>query len=128
MRRVLLALSSTALLLFAAQPSRAQILQQPNALGGGRLSIDTATGARCDSSGADRPSISIAAGQQFDEPALAAIITVPFGGPSLGDCSKLLKHEEARSRLELAAQLFEAGVLSVEEFKAIADDIASLIR
>lgn len=46
----------------------------------------------------------------------------------MGDCSKLLKHEEARSRLELASQLFEAGALSLEEFKAIAEDVASLIR
>ena len=39
--------------------------------------------------------------------------------------AETLKHEEARSRLDLAAQLFEAGALTAEEFKAIADDVAS---
>lgn len=59
---------------------------------------------------------------------MTGIISVPFGGRDQGDCSALLKHEEARSRLELASQLFEAGALTPEQFKAIADDVASLIQ
>lgn len=46
----------------------------------------------------------------------------------MGDCDDLLAHEEGRSRLELAAQLFEVGALSAEEFKAIADDVAKIIK
>lgn len=56
------------------------------------------------------------------------MISIPFGGSDQGNCSALLKHEEARSRLDLAAQLFEAGALTPDEFKVIAEDVAALIR
>lgn len=55
-------------------------------------------------------------------------ISIPFGGQDLGNCNTLLAHEEARSRLELAAQLFEAGALSAEDFADIAKDVADLIQ
>ena len=55
-------------------------------------------------------------------------VSIPFGGSSLGNCNALLEHEVARSRLDLAAQLFEAGAIDAEEFKQIADEVAELIR
>ena len=87
------------------------------------LSIDSATGARCTSRGADRATVAVAASGHETDSRVTAMIMIPFGGSDPGDCGELLKHEEARSKLDLAAQLFEAGALTPEEFKQIADKI-----
>ena len=55
-------------------------------------------------------------------------ISIPFGGPQLGDCTKLLQMEEGRNRLQLAVELFEAGGLSAEELKAIAAEVANTVK
>lgn len=127
MRHLLLSLGTCALLFAGAQPSRANHVPNPERFSSGRLSVDSSTGGRCDSTGADRPSISVTGGAG-DDPFVGTFITIPFGGPSIGDCTELLRHEEGRSRLELAAQLFEAGAISAQEFKDIAVDVANLIR
>ena len=120
MRRFLLTIITLPLLFGGA--GHAQYIS-PQRFEGGDLSIDSATGARCSSSAADRASASIVASGHETDSRVAAVISIPFGGNDPGDCSTLLKHEEARSRLDLAAQLFEAGALTPEEFKQIAEEI-----
>jgi hypothetical protein len=133
MRRLLIPILQGALLLCSAQSAGAEI--RHNRFESGRISIDTATGARCSSTGADRASFTVAGTHHDDtsfnagrEARVVAGISIPFGGPSLGNCNTLLEHEEARSRLELAAQLFEAGAIDAEEFKEIAEEVADLVR
>ena len=142
MRRLFFALVQSALLFCAAQPVRAEI--QPRRFESGRISIDTSTGARCSSTGADRASFTVAgsgssrsAGSYSSrsdsytsgsDSRIVAGFSIPFGGSSLGNCNALLEHEVARSRLDLAAQLFEAGALSAEAFAEIAQEIADLIK
>ena len=134
MRRLFFALVQGALLFCAAQPVRAEI--QPRQFESGRISVDTSTGARCSSTGADRASFTVAgsngSGTNYNTGSnnsrVVAGISIPFGGPQAGNCNTLLQHEEARSRLDLAAQLFEAGALSAEAFAEIAQEIADLIK
>lgn len=125
MCRLQLAISSLALLLCTSQSASAQFIQ-PQRFEAGRISIDTATGSRCSSTGRDRASASLV-GTGGEEAQVAAVISVPFGGKDQGDCSTLVKHEEARSRLDLAAQLFEAGAITPKQFEAIAADVAKLV-
>ena len=122
-------LISSAAVLFGHSWTRSKLTIAPTNFEGGSVSVDTSTGARCSSSERDRASLNAGAyTAESGDTASAVMIAIPFGGRDQGDCSQLLKHEEGRSRLELAAQLFEAGALTAEEFKAIADDVASLIR
>ena len=127
MRRLSIAISSLAVLFCTTQSARADYIQTQR-FEGDRISIDSQTGAQCSSRAADRANASLIGSARDNDSRVAALITIPFGGTKQGDCSELLKHEEARSRLELAAQLFEAGALEPQEFKAIAEDIASQIR
>ena len=127
MRRLSIAISSIAVLLCSTQSVRAESFQGQR-FEGGQLSIDSSTGTRCSSTERDRANASLVSSANENDSRVAALITVPFGGSNQGDCSTLLKHEEGRSRLELAAQLFEVGALTPEEFKEIADEVGSLIR
>lgn len=106
---------------------------------GGRLSVQTQTGSNCSSSAPDRAGISAATGvkdRAFDggygngsQDLVSGIaITIPFGGPKFGDCSSLLKLEEARNKIDLAVTLFEAGALSAEEFKAVMEEAKSALK
>ena len=129
MRLLFLTLCAGSILFGTTQPAKAQFISQSQRFESGRVSIDTATGARCSATGADRASASIVGGtNDYGDSSVAAIISVPIGGPQMGDCDDLLAHEEGRSRLELASQLFEVGALSAEEFKQIADDVAEIIK
>ena len=106
----------------------------------GSLGVQTQTGTNCTSRGADRGAIGVFAtggtgggGSSYDSfgsystsSARAGIgISIPFGGPKIGNCSKLLEMEEGRNRLQLAMELFEAGGISAEELAEIAADVAN---
>lgn len=126
MRRLQLAISSIALLLCTSQSAGAQLIQ-PQRFEAGRISIDTSTGSRCSSTGRDSASASLVGSGGQEDSRVAAVISIPFGGRDQGNCSTLVKHEEARSRLDLAAQLFEAGAITPKQFEAIAADVAKLV-
>ena len=126
MRRLSITLGSLAILLGSAQPSQAQFIS-PQKHEGAHLSIDSSTGSRCSSRGADRANVALIGSATNDDNRVTGLITIPFGGRDQGNCSTLVKHEEARSRLELAAQLFEAGAITPKQFEAIAADVAKLV-
>ena len=56
------------------------------------------------------------------------MVSIPFGGPKLKDCSNLLAMEEARNRLQLAMTLYEAGGLSATELQEVVKDTAQLVK
>ena len=55
-------------------------------------------------------------------------ISIPFGGPSLGNCSTLLSFEEAQNKLALAMTLYEAGGLSTTELQEIVSSVKSVLK
>ena len=135
-----LAASLFALPLLCGGPSLANgIISNPGRYDGGSLGVQTQTGSNCSSSAPDRPSFSLVGGKRSKDYdnygdrfsrgndttdfVGGAVITIPFGGPQLGDCSALLEMEEQRSRLDLAITLFEAGAMSAEELRAVAAEI-----
>ena len=140
-------LFATVALVGMATPAMANgIIRNPGRYDGARLGVQTQRGTNCTSSAPDRASFSVVAGYRDrdynygysdgygfrgspdnGEFVGGAVISVPFGGPDFGDCSKLLELEEARSRLDMATTLFEAGALSTEELKAVADDAKRVI-
>ena len=119
------------------------IISHPGRYNGGSLGVQTQTGTNCSSTGADRGAIGVFAtggtgGNNYGgfgsystggSDARAGIgISIPFGGPKIGNCSKLLQMEEGRNRLQLAMELFEAGGLSAEELAEIAADVANSVK
>ena len=136
--------SLLALPLLCGGPSLANgIIGNPGRYDGGSLGVQTQTGTNCSSSAADRPSISAVAGTRSKEYygsrgysyttdnndlAAGVIVTVPFGGKDLGDCTKLLTIEEQRARLDIAMTLFEAGAMTAEEIKLLAEEVKGVVE
>ena len=105
----------------------------------GRLELRTPDGLDCSATGPDRPSINIGAGvtdpqvlqgtQNADyffrtqigppEPVGGIAIVIPFGGASSGNCAQLVEYEEASMRTRKALELYELGLITEDEFKAI---------
>lgn len=58
--------------------------------------------------------------------ALVGVI-IPFH-PSIGNCKKLLSYEEAMARLLIAEGLLERGLITPDEYKAVADEVHQTIK
>ncbi len=54
-------------------------------------------------------------------------VVVPLH-PKHGNCSKVLSYEEAMGRLMVAEGLLERGLISPEDYKAIADEVHATIK
>lgn len=129
-------------LFLAAPATAAPLIGGHGNYDGGRLSIQTQTGTSCSSSAPDRASIGIAAGfedNNFDTPfggtpadngslAGGVFIAIPFGGQDPGNCRQILTMEEQRTRLDMAVTLYEAGALTEEELKAVAEDVKRFVQ
>ena len=117
------------------------IIGNPGRYDGGSLGVQTQTGTNCSSSAPDRASISTVVGNRTrdydgyrgsygssdsNDLVGGVIVTIPFGGRQLGDCSALLEMEEQRARLDLAMTLFEAGAMTAEEIKLLAEEVKGI--
>lgn len=95
----------------------------------GRLSVQTVQGSSCSSTGADRSSLNFGTGyDEVNGTSVGMGISIPFGGPSLGNCSTLLSFEEAQNKLALAMTLYEAGGLSTTELQEIVSSVKSVLK
>ena len=123
------------------------IISNPGRYDGARLGVQTQRGTNCNSSAPDRASFSLVAGyrdRDYDygyrsdygsykgspdngEFVGGAIVSIPFGGPDFGDCSKILELEEARAQLDMATTLFEAGAMTADELRVVADKVKVVI-
>ena len=123
------AISCAILLGVLQQPAKSQAVLEflsPNRLPeGGRVEIRTPDGVDCTSKQSDRPSVNIGGGFRPDpliglepEPMAGVSITIPFGGEQR-NCDRLIKMEEASVRIRKAQELYELGVISEDEFKAV---------
>ena len=61
-----------------------------------------------------------------NDPTAMIGVMIPFH-PNKGDCSTIVSYEEAMSRLMIAERLMERGLMSPEEYKAIADEVKAAI-
>lgn len=130
------------LLAFAATagPSFAvPIISNPGRYDGGRVSIQTQSGTSCSATAPDRASIGVAAGYENndynggyggDNSGLVGgiYISMPFGGQPAGNCDTILEMEQQRARLDMAVTLFEAGAMTADELKEIAESVKGAVR
>lgn len=91
------------------------------------ISVDGALGVRCTAKSGMSPSVYGSAGTIRGEEAVSFGFIMPFH-PDKGDCSKILTYEEGLARLSIAERLLERGVISLEEYKEIADEVYSIIK
>ncbi len=54
-------------------------------------------------------------------------VTIPLGSSALGNCDRLRQLQEAKSTLGLANQMFEAGLISDRELKALGEELKPLL-
>ena len=120
---------------------------------GGRLELRTPDGLDCSATAPDRPKLTIGAavtepriinGSSFiseytedeffnptalgpPEPVAGISISIPFGGASSGNCAKLVEYEEASMRTRKALELYELGLITEDEFKAIGRQAYSIL-
>lgn len=108
-------------------PAQAELInQQIDALQGPRISIDGQLGVRCSRDAGDSPGLYIRGGTLLDEAAVGAGLVIPFHG-NPGDCKKIVAYEEALARLAIAERLLERGLISMENYKTIADETYQII-
>ena len=111
------------------QPARSQAVLEfltPQQLPeGGRVEIRTPDGVDCTSQQSDRPSVNAGAGFRPDpliglepEPMAGISITIPFGGEQR-NCDRIIEMEEASTRIRKAQELYELGLITEDEFKAV---------
>ena len=119
----------------------APFISNPGRFNGGRVSVQTQTGTSCSATAPDRASLGVAAGVDGNDSdsgyygsenragfAGGVFIAVPFGGQPVGDCNLILEMEQQRARLDMAVTLFEAGAMTSEELKEIAEDVKQYVR
>jgi len=140
LKRTFWSAASAALAILCASPATANgIIAPARRFDGGRLSVQTQTGSNCSSSSPDRAAISATAGVRGQDrfsginynsqDLLGGVsVTIPFGASQKGDCSKLLKIEEARNSIDLAVTLFEAGAMSADEFKEVMERARAVLH
>ena len=113
--------------LLCVAPAQADLInQQIDALEGPRVSIDGQLGIRCSRDAGDSPGLYVRGGTIFDEAAIGAGIVIPFHS-NPGDCKKIVAYEEALARLTIAERLLERGLISMEDYKRIADETYQII-
>ena len=111
------------------QPARSQrvleFLNPQRLPEGGRVEIRTPDGVDCTSQQADRPSVNAGAGFRPDpligmepEPMAGIALTIPFGSEQR-NCDRLIEMEEASVRIRKAQELYELGLITEDEFKAV---------
>ena len=100
--------------------------QQINLPEGPRISIDGQLGVRCSKYDGDSPGLYVRGGTAFDEAAVGVGLVIPFHS-NPGDCKEIVAYEEALARLSIAERLLERGLISPEEYKAIADETYRII-
>ena len=61
------------------------------------------------------------------EPVGGIAIVIPFGGASSGNCAKLVEYEEASMRTRKALELYELGLITEDEFKAVGRKAYSML-
>ena len=145
--KLIKSLFATVAMVGMATPAMANgIISNPGRYDGGRLGVQTQRGTNCTSSAPDRASFSLVAGYRDRDYSYGysdgygfrgspdngefvggAVVSIPFGGPDFGDCTNLLELEEARARLDMATTLFEAGAITTEELKAVAEATKAVI-
>ena len=123
--------------------SAGTIIGSPGRYDGGRVSIQTQTGTSCSATAPDRASLGVAAGYEntdnygyygqgsgYDSNGLVGgvYVSMPFGGQPIGNCNTILSVEEQRARLDMAVTLFEAGAMTADELKALAEDVKATIQ
>lgn len=93
------------------------------------MTIEGSTGARCSSRSGASPSIYGTGYNTGDSDYGVSIgFVLPFHPPSLGNCGKILQYEEGVVRLQIATRMLEQGLITAEEFKAIADELHEIIK
>ena len=96
-------------------------------LQGEELGIEGALGANCRSDKGSPISIFMEGGSVLGDPSAVVGIIIPLH-PKSGDCSNILSYEEAMARLLIAERLLEQGLITPEEYKAIADKVHQTIK
>ena len=96
---------------------------------GPSVTIEGSTGARCSSRSGTSPSI-YGNGYSTDESDYGVSIgfILPLHPSSPGDCGKILRYEEGVVRLQIATRMLEQGLITAEEFKAIANELHEIIK
>ena len=118
-------------------------ISNPGRYDGGRISIQTQSGTSCSATAPDRASIGVAAGYEDNDSYSygggygggnnsgfvgGVYVSMPLGGKGVGDCSTILEMEQQRARLDMAVTLFEAGAMTADELKEIADSVKGAVR
>ena len=96
-------------------------------LQGEELGIDGPLGVCCRSDKGSPTSIFVQGGSALGDPSAMVGIIIPLH-PKSGDCSNILRYEEAMARLVIAERLLEQGLITPEEYKAIADKVHQTIK
>jgi hypothetical protein len=125
-----------------AQIDSAYIRSFPN---GPQTSIDTEDGVRCSANAGTRPYVTFFGGydgvpdngvvfnnnstvNSLGTGAIGGVaVTIPLGSSALGNCDRLRQLQEARSALGLANQMFEAGLITDKELKALGDELKPML-
>ena len=125
-------MGALALLATAGPSLAAPIISNPGRFNGGRVSVQTQTGSSCTATAPDRASVGAAGGYQNgdEDSGLAGgfFVAIPFGGTLAGNCNTILEMEQQRARLDMAVTLFEAGAMTAEELREIANDVKGYVQ
>lgn len=118
------------------------IISNPGRYDGGRVSIQTQSGTSCSATAPDRASIGVAAGYEQNNQygginvntgsnnggfVGGVYVSMPIGGRSAGNCDTILEMEQQRARLDMAVTLFEAGAMTADELKEVAESVKGSI-
>lgn len=90
------------------------------------MSVDGVLGVRCSANAGDSPGVYAQGGTYMGRDTVMFGVIVPLHS-STGNCSKVLGYEEAMARLAIAEQLLERGMISMDDYKAIADEVHEII-
>jgi len=65
--------------------------------------------------------------QLSPEPAIGLGIVIPLGSRN-SNCNQFIELEEARSRLQLASEMFEMGIITEQQFLSISQQTYDIIN
>ena len=94
---------------------------------GPEVTVEGILGVRCTAKAGDSPGIYAQGGKVRDDETVMVGIVIPLH-PKVGDCKTMLSYEQAMARLAIAESLLERGLITPEEYKAVADKVHQTIK
>ena len=96
-------------------------------IAGPEVTVEGILGVRCSARAGDSPGLYAQGGKFRDDETAMFGIVIPLH-PKVGDCKTMLSYEQAMARLAIAESLLERGLITPEEYKAVADKVHQTIK